>query len=148
MVEFIGYTVEFPCETEVPVMSALSSLRITSPRSAKRKANHFYNPYTPSKRRSSSASATMRPVLLSQAATVPLRRAASLEAKTINIAETVVVPQVIREEQPKPWGKLVSRTEGKLDIDLRRSSTGVGEDFHFVDMDTGERVIQFCTSLV
>ena len=52
----------------------------------------------------------MRKVSFSQAETVPLRKAASLEAATNADAETVVVP-ADEEEQPKPWGKLVSRTQ-------------------------------------
>jgi hypothetical protein len=115
------------------VTSALSKLNITSPRSAKRKANHFYSPYAPSKRRSSSATATMRKVSFSQAETVPLRRAASLEAATNVDVETVVVPQI------KPWGVLVSQTEGKPDVSLVRTTTELGELLDNVDCFTGER---------
>jgi hypothetical protein len=147
--DYIGYVVEFPGaeSDDIPVTTALNNLNITSPRSAKRKANHFYSPYSPSKRRGRSAMATMRKVSFSQAETVPLRRATSLEAATNADVETVVVPQERQEEQPKPWGTLVSRTQGKPDIELRRSTTGIGHIFHYVDVETGERQILTCNFL-
>jgi hypothetical protein len=142
---FVGYTVRFPAvEEERSVTMAMRGLNITTPRSSKRRENHYFTPYTP-KRRTVSDSNTMRSMAKSQAETVPDRQTTPMKTKTT--AAALHSSSSIAETLPsRPWGKLFSKTEGIPDILLTYYSTGLGEICDWVDIDTGMRRTQYSTS--
>src|SRR5271170_2523852 len=78
-VEHVGYIAKFPGvdDKDTSMTLAMYRLNISSPRSAKKRPSNLYTPYTPSKRRYSSDPMSLRPSHLSQAQTVPLRRAST-----------------------------------------------------------------------
>jgi hypothetical protein len=142
--EFVGYTVKFPVvEEESSVTMALRELNIASPKSVKKRSNHFFAPYTP-KRRSVSDSTTMRSVSASQAETVPVRRTMSVKPNP-NLKESEIAPLSL-EIGEKPWGKLISKTTGLPDITLTRDYTSLGRICDIVDCDTGERELTYSMS--
>jgi hypothetical protein len=133
-VEHIGYIVKFPGvdDKDTSMTLAMNRLNISSPRSAKKRPNNLYTPYTPSKRRYSSDPTSVRPSQLSQAETVPVRPrlTSSTEGNDVSL---------------KPWGILVSKTSGKPDIGLVTGSTGIGKLCPDVDVMTGERELDYST---
>jgi hypothetical protein len=139
--EFVGYTVKFPVvEEESSVTMALRGLNIATPKSVKKRGNHFFAPYTP-KRRTVSDSTTMRSVSASQAETVPIRRTASTKVMPSGTDAGRIAAE--EAEHRIPWGNLISNTEGKPDIALSNDSTGLGRMRDTVDMYTGERELDF-----
>src|SRR5271170_6852331 len=133
-VEHVGYIVKFPgCDDKDTSMTlAMNRLNISTPRSVKKRPNHLYTPYTPSKRRCNSDPTATRSSHLSQAQTVPLRRDSTSSADDKALM--------------KPWGMLVSKTMGKPDIPLIDGTTGLGEICENVDVETGERQLKYSTS--
>jgi hypothetical protein len=116
-VEHIGYIVKFPgCDKDMRM-----ALDISFPRSAPSKRRYHSEPL-----------ATQRSTHPSQAETIPLRGAESR--------------QPIDESEWNQWGSLISQTIGRPDIRLFRNSTGLGKQFQFVDMHTGERQWDFSIS--
>jgi len=114
---------------------ALKKMSIKTPRvqSSKRRENHFYAPYTPSKRRT--ASDPNKTSSLSLAEVMPIKR--SISGEIGKEAET----------DQKPWGHLISKSLNLGNILLSYSSTGIGELLDVVDIDTGDRMRKFSKSL-
>lgn len=134
---------EFPGleDPDISMTLALNHLKITSPRSVKRRANHFYVPYSSSKRRCNSDSATIRAVPISQAETVPLKLSLSLRSSSrTSEFNPTDQPNVTKT----PWGRLTSLT-GKPNIDLVNTTTGLGDISETVDIVTGERELHYST---
>ena len=137
IIEYIGYIVEFPNpEGEDSVMAlGFNRLNIASPRSAIRRNNNFYMPYSllHSKRPSISEDVNLKPVR-SQIKTAPKRLMLADEtpARTVN--------SMISE---KPWATLISKTAGYPNVNLSERVTSLGEIVDFVDTHTGERARQY-----
>jgi hypothetical protein len=126
-------------EDDTSMTMALKKMNINTPkiRSSKRRENHFYAPYTPSKRRTASDTKTTKPISLSEldstlVSHIPSGRT-DLRPATVHSAQ----------EREEPWGKLISLSEGFSDIILTNDSTGLGELCDSVDIHTGVRVAQF-----
>ena len=151
MADFIGYTVKFPgAEDDTSMTMALKKMSIKTPRiqSTKRRENHFYAPYTPSKRRAISDSTKSAFVSMEQSGTVPLRPVPAADHQSCHKLENPAESTIpISEPELKPWGILISKTVGKPNIPLLRASTGLGKVCQVVDIHTGERLRQYSISL-
>jgi|SRR5579859_1862671 len=124
---------------------ALRKMNINTPkiRSSKRRENHFYTPYTPSKRRATSDH--LDTISMSRAETFPLSGPAPLKANNVTDVNALSLHQ---PNETECWGKLISKTPGKPDIALIKKSTSLGKPVDFVDMHTGERMQEFSNAPV
>lgn len=148
-VDYIGYIAKFPGvdDNDTSMTLALNRLNIASPRSVKRRLNHFYSPYSASKRRCNSDSPAISPVSPSEVCTLPIKCEA-LSSGSVAKDNARAKDDSKGSERINSWGMLVSKTQGCSDISLIHRSTGLGKVCDFVDMATGERQTEFSKLLL
>jgi len=124
---------------------ALKKMKINTPRiqSSKRRENHFYAPYTPSKRRAALSSGNLGPQTRTGAP-----NNVDVPTKGITLDDTIIMPSLESMGSSEPWGIFISKRLGKPDIPLSCGSTSLGKVSDIVDMYTGERVLDSSKSTI